>query len=207
MPLQNRVTPFGDLAAVAGARVVLSAIAAGAFTPMQNTDGAALGVAAMDLLRARFQGPPARCLGPLLHRAVFSRRADRARGRASALLRMPPQGCRDICRSVARGAQASNAGPKLPRWMKSCTTNGCAVAPNACIGQHRRSAGRRIRRAGGRSLRDPRRRAAALDAGGLRGPQKRRAASRSTCSPRRRFSRRCRPAISRNGILARRISS
>ena len=31
-----------------------------------------MGVAAMDLLRARLQGPPARRLGPFLHRAVFS---------------------------------------------------------------------------------------------------------------------------------------
>src|ERR1700692_2501155 len=43
----------------------------------QDAHGAALGVAAMDLLRARLQGPPARRLGPLLYRAVFFRRADR----------------------------------------------------------------------------------------------------------------------------------
>src|ERR1700693_4179521 len=45
-----------------------------------HAHGAALGLAAMDLLRARLQGPPARRLGPLLYRAVLSRRADRARG-------------------------------------------------------------------------------------------------------------------------------
>jgi hypothetical protein len=37
-----------------------------------GADGASLGIAAMDLLRARLQGPPARRLGPFLHRAVLS---------------------------------------------------------------------------------------------------------------------------------------
>src|SRR5580692_311400 len=63
----------------------------------ENLDGAALGVAAMDLLRARLQGSPTRRLGPLLHRAVFSRRTDPARCRPSALLRVPPQGSGRLC--------------------------------------------------------------------------------------------------------------
>src|SRR5208283_3330254 len=75
----------------------------------EDADGAALGVAAMDLLRARFQGPPPRRVGPLLHRAVLSRRADRARGRAPALFRMPPQRRGGICRSLAQGASAVGA--------------------------------------------------------------------------------------------------
>ena len=54
----------------------------------------------MDLLRARLQGPPARRLGPLLHRAVLPRRGDRARRRPPALLRMPAQGCARLSPSI-----------------------------------------------------------------------------------------------------------
>ena len=65
-----------------------------------------LGVAAMDLLRARIQESPARRLGPLLHRTVLSRRGDGVRRRSPALLRMPPQGCGTFCRCCSPARQA-----------------------------------------------------------------------------------------------------
>ena len=113
MPLQNRVTPFGDLSAVR-TRDVHGQSRRPLSHRRPNADGAALGVAAMDLLRARFQGPPARRVGPLLHRAVLPRRADRACGRTSALLRVPPQGRRALpelaCREKRAGSRAAEAG-------------------------------------------------------------------------------------------------
>ena len=80
-----------------------------------NADQAPLGVAAVDLLRARLQEPPARRLGPLLHRAVFPRRGDRARRRAPALLRMPAQGCRSFRRFLAGRHSSVRARPARRR--------------------------------------------------------------------------------------------
>ena len=59
MPLQNRVDPFGELLADP-ARGLFFGNRGGRFHRDDRTLArAALGVAAMDLLRARFQGPPA----------------------------------------------------------------------------------------------------------------------------------------------------
>jgi NAD(P)-dependent dehydrogenase (short-subunit alcohol dehydrogenase family) len=38
----------------------------------EDVDDASLGIAAMDLLRARLQGPTTRGLGPFVHRAILS---------------------------------------------------------------------------------------------------------------------------------------
>ena len=201
MPLQNRVTPFGELIADASARSVSGQSRRALPYRCEDADRAALGVAAMDLLRARFQGPPTRRLGPLLYRAVLSRRGDRARGRPSAVLRMPPQRGGSFRRRLARGAKLRappHAGemdevlhrraPRRPRQ---------AAAP-AC---HRRIARRRIRRAGGGA---PSPSAATRCCAGRRTAT--RCASRgrgtavSMCSRRRRSSRFCRPATDRIGI-------
>ena len=73
MPLQNRVDPFGELFAD-GARGTMFGNRGGRFhTDDRTLTQAALGVARLDLLRARIQEPPARRLGALLHRIVLPR--------------------------------------------------------------------------------------------------------------------------------------
>ena len=103
MPLQNRVDPFGELFATPRARHCSWAIAAGAST-MTTASSAKRRWAstAVDLLRARLQEPPSRCLGRRLHRAVLPRRGDGARRRSPALLRMPAQGRRALRRRCSR---------------------------------------------------------------------------------------------------------
>ena len=109
MPLQNRVDPFGNLFA-APARGTLFGNRGGKFHRDDKTLGQrALGLAAMDLLRARVQEPPARRLGPLLHRAVLSRRGDGVRRRPPAVLRMPAQGRGGLRRAVLRQDEARAA--------------------------------------------------------------------------------------------------
>src|ERR1700692_993049 len=82
----------------------------------ENLDGATLGVAAMDLLRARLQRAPTRRLGPLLYRAVLSRRADRARGRAKRLHRRNIDALPDGA-FVALGEEAfAVRGDRILRW-------------------------------------------------------------------------------------------
>ena len=147
MPLQNRVTPFGELHCRAGARHVVRQPRRAFPHRRQDAHGAALGVAAMDLLRARLQGPPARRLGPLLHRAVFSRRADRARGRASALLRVPPQGRGSLCRALARGAPAAPAALRLRNGRGAAQRTPAGTGQASAPAQHRCAARRRLRRA------------------------------------------------------------
>ena len=78
-------SPTGSIRSANCSRIARAAfswaIAAGASTPTADADAAALGVAAVDLLRAGIQESPARRLGPLLHRAVLPRRGDGARRR------------------------------------------------------------------------------------------------------------------------------
>ena len=170
-----------------------------------NTDGAALGIAAMDLLRARFQEPPPRRLGPLLHRAVLSRRADGARRRSPAVFRVPPQRCRGLRRSVAQGEAASRAALCRRDGHRYCTTSGSTAAPNGCIGARStrcptalslRWTAKPFAIRGDALLRwtpegyDARKTAAARRA-------------RSTCSRRRRSLRCCQPATGRTGIRVR----
>ena len=132
MPLQNRVDPFGELFADARARPVHGQSRRAHSHRRPNADQAALGVAAVDLLRARLQEPPARRLGPLLHRAVLPRRGDRARRRAPALLRMPAQGCRSFRRLLAARRSSCRRGRAPTKWTWSCTPNGSTAAPSAC---------------------------------------------------------------------------
>ena len=73
LPLQNRVDPFGELFADTRSRPVHGQSRRAHSHRRPNADQAPLGVAPVDLLRARLQEPPARRLGPLLHRDVFSR--------------------------------------------------------------------------------------------------------------------------------------
>ena len=114
MPLQNRVDPFGDLFA-SSARGLLMGNRGGRFHDRrEKADSPPLGVAAVDLLRPRFQRTPARCLGPLLHRIVLPRRGDGARRRSPALLRMPAQG-----RGRFRRAVSGRDARRAPTWTTS----------------------------------------------------------------------------------------
>src|ERR1700722_3918944 len=60
---------------------------------------------ALAYLRLRIQGPAPRRLGPILHGALFPRRADRARRRASSMLRMPPGGREGLYRRFPRRSE------------------------------------------------------------------------------------------------------
>ena len=134
-----------------------------------DVDATALGVAHLDLLRARIQESPPRRLGPLLHRAVLPRRGDRARRRPPALLRMPPQGCGGLRRAVAAGIQAPRARRVPPRWTRCCIAERLDGRAKRL---HRRAIddlpdGACRRMEAGR-VRGARQRTAAMDAGGLR---------------------------------------
>ena len=182
------------------------AIAAGAFhTDDRTLTHAALGVAAVDLLRARFQEPPARRLGPLLHRAVLPRRGDRARRRPPALLRMPAQGRGGVCRMLAAGVPAARRGRAPPRWTS-------VLHAERLDGRAKRLHRRKIDDLPDgafvaleeRRLRGARRLAAALDAAGLRRPQAAAARHHGRRADAARDPRACsRPATGRVGIRAR----
>ena len=132
MPLQNRVDPFGELFATPARGAVHGQSRRAHSHRRPNADQAALGVAAMDLLRARFQEPPARRLGPLLHRAVFPRRGDGARRRPPALLRMPAQGCRRLSPGAGRThSELRDAAAAPTRWTRCCTRAARTAAPSA----------------------------------------------------------------------------
>ena len=91
MPLPNRVDPFGNLFATP-ARGTLLGNRGGRFHGDGRKLGApALGLQAVDLLRAAIQEPPPRVWGERLHRIVLPRRGDRLCRRPPALLRMPAQ--------------------------------------------------------------------------------------------------------------------
>ena len=93
-----------------------------------HADAAALVVAAMDLLRARLQGPAPQRLGRQLHRAVLPRRGDRARRRPPALLRMPAPRCDRVRRMLAAELRACRSGRAPPTWTTSCTRSGSTAA-------------------------------------------------------------------------------
>src|ERR1044072_5835996 len=63
----------------------------------------------MDLLRAELQGPLSPGLARPLHRLVLPRRADRVRGRASPLLRMPARRRKGICGKMGAGERRRRA--------------------------------------------------------------------------------------------------
>jgi hypothetical protein len=107
MPLQNRVFTFRRTVRDP-ARGNFFGNRGGKFHRDDKTLGKPpLRIESVDLLRALLQGPAARRLGPLLYRALFSRRANRARGGASALFRMPPRGGNVRFRGKIFGQRAS----------------------------------------------------------------------------------------------------
>ena len=142
MPLPNRVDPFGELFATP-ARGTMFGNRGGRF----HTD-------AKTLTKRRFvsrawiccvlaiQEPPARRLGALLHRAVLPRRGDRARRRSSALLRMPPQGCRGVRRAVGRGLQAQIAAARRRHGRRAASRAPRRPRQAPAPARHRRSARR-----------------------------------------------------------------
>ena len=107
MPLQNRVTPSGDIIATphrgmfTGNRGIIH-------DPATKTADAALGQPGVAHLRLRIQGPAARGDGrPQLDRTVLSRRGHRVRGRASPVLLLPPRRRQPVSRRVGGRAMAS----------------------------------------------------------------------------------------------------
>ena len=70
---------------------------------------APLGLAAMDLLRAALQGPPAHVWHDGYTELFFLDEADRARGRASAVLRVPPRGRESVRREMGAGERRRRA--------------------------------------------------------------------------------------------------
>ena len=110
MPLQNRVTPEGEIIATSH-RGLLMGNRGGAFHAADRTIGTApLGHPAVDRLRARLQGPASggHAAQPL-HRAVLPGRGHRARRRPPALLRMPPRRRRPVRRAVDQDARRRRA--------------------------------------------------------------------------------------------------
>jgi hypothetical protein len=98
----------------------------------EDADGASLGIAAMDLLRARLQGPPARRLGPVstpnCSFLTSQPRLPPATGPASnagvgTRSSLPKNGAK--CTSIA-----SRHTPR--RWTTCCTRNAYEDVPNAC---------------------------------------------------------------------------
>ena len=108
MPLPNRVDPFGGLFATP-TRGTLFGNRGGKFhRDDKNARLAALGVAAVDLLCAEVQGPPARRVGPLLHRLFFLDEVT-----AFAAGHRPCFECRRRCRTICEScfqAEAARIG-------------------------------------------------------------------------------------------------
>ena len=109
MPLQNRVTPTGDIVATphrgmfTGNRGIIH-------DPATKTADAALGEPGVAHLRLRIQGPAARGDGrPQLDRAVLSRRGNRVRGGTSPVLLLPPRRRQPVSRGVGGGQRRSGA--------------------------------------------------------------------------------------------------
>ena len=112
MPLQNRVSPFGDLFADSSRGLFMGNRGGRIHRDDRNALRAALDLAAMDLLPSRFQGPASRGVGRRLYRIVLSRRGDRARRRSPALFRMPPQGCGSLRAIMAGALRAATRAPR-----------------------------------------------------------------------------------------------
>ena len=131
MPLQNRVTPEGDIIATPH-RGLMMGNRGGAFHLPDRTLGhRRWATPAVDRLRARIQGPAPRGddAAQPLHRAVLPRRGDRAGGRPPALLRVPPPRCRALRGAVGRRRADGPRRPGRPRWIWPCRPN--ASAPRA----------------------------------------------------------------------------
>ena len=144
-PLQNRVDPFGDLFADKSRGLFMGNRGGRIHSEAQNTRHAALGVEAVDLLRARIQQPAPQGLGRQLHRAVLPRRADGARGRPPPLLRMPPQGCRAVCESLGEVVQAQGASACGGDGQRAANRTARRTREAPSPARFRRSAGWRIR--------------------------------------------------------------
>ena len=135
MPLQNRVDPFGELIATP-ARGLFMGNRGGRFHSDDKTlTDAALGVAAVDLLRARVQGPPSRCLGPLLHRVVLPRRGRPRSPPATGPASSAGARMREAFAECWQQAFRLRARPRAAAMDAVCMASGSMAAPSAT---HRR---------------------------------------------------------------------
>ena len=99
----------------------------------QDAADAALGEPGLDHLRLRIPGLAAQGDGRAeLDRAVLSRRGDRVRGRASALLLLPPRRRQPVSRGVGEG-QWRCGYSRAARWTPCCIASGWSAARSGCI--------------------------------------------------------------------------
>ena len=179
MPLENRVTPFGEIVAMPERGTMFG-----------NRGGRFHDPRTQSLLKRRFASRRWICcelcvqelstpsVRQRLHRAVFSRRGDGPRGRTPALLRVPLCGCGQIPGGVC---PRQSAGPFTPRRRDGPSPP--RRTPFASTWRRRLAepAGRRDDRAGRNGLPRARLRALRLVAGGLSRRSKRR--TRANSSP------------------------
>ena len=198
MPLQNRVDPFGNLVRRSRSRPVFMGNRGGRFITTTAAVGAALGVAAMDLLPVAVQRSPSRSwqtgATPNCSSSTKSPRwqpgISHALNAGTRMRKLLPQHWRAAHRlrtAALRLRNGRGAAPRTPARTRQARCTGatsmiCPTAPSS------RSDEDAFAVRGDRIL--------ALDAAGLRCRKNRgRAAARSMCSRRRPSSRCWRPAM------------
>ncbi len=145
MPLQNRVTPSRRHHRDTASRPVHRQSRHHSRPRHQDAD-AALGRQGLDHLRLRIPRPPPRGDGRAqLDRAVLSRRGDRVRGGASAVLLLPPRRCEPVSRGVATG-QWRHGYSRARHRRGAASTNGWRAEPSDCTSSRLRSNGCRTAR-------------------------------------------------------------
>ena len=133
MPLQNRVSPFGELFADPAGGTFMGNRGGRIHRDDRTLSRRRFASRQWICCRARLQGAASRGLGRRLYRTLLSRRVNRARRRAPAVLRMPTRGRAGTSRRRSRGPCGCRPCRAPPRWIVSFTPSAWRAAASAAI--------------------------------------------------------------------------